>query len=187
MSVLALDVSGIPRTWVSFDEAIKYHAANAVVWSLGEVVARYRGGTQNDGTVSYLETTSIIAVRGTGFDLNKHSKVTLSNRSLFGRDRMMCCYCKQVFPNFRDLTRDHIVPVSKGGDDTWLNCVASCQACNSKKGNKLLSETDLELAYLPYVPNYWEQLILQGRNILSDQMEYLLKGVPKQSRLTNVT
>ena len=55
MSVLALDISGVPRQWISNDDAITYHAKNAVAWALGEVVAKYRGGIQNDGTMSYIE------------------------------------------------------------------------------------------------------------------------------------
>ena len=75
MSILALDISGIPRQWISHDDAITYHAKNAVAWSLGETEAKYRGGTQNDGMDSYLETTSIIAIKGHGFDPFKHGKV----------------------------------------------------------------------------------------------------------------
>ena len=48
MTVLALDVSGVPRQWISHDDAITYQAKKAVAWSLGEIVAKYRGGTQTD-------------------------------------------------------------------------------------------------------------------------------------------
>jgi hypothetical protein len=41
----------------------------------------------------------------------------------------------------------------------------------------------MELIYLPYVPNRAEYLILTNRRILADQMEYLLAGVPRTSRL----
>jgi hypothetical protein len=41
----------------------------------------------------------------------------------------------------------------------------------------------MELLYVPYVPSYFEAMILQNRNILADQMEYLLSGVPKHSRI----
>jgi len=39
------------------------------------------------------------------------------------------------------------------------------------------------LLYLPYVPNHFENMILQNRNIIADQMEYLKAGIPKHSRL----
>ena len=64
MSVLALDIGGIPRQWISHENAITYHAKDMVAWSLGEVVAKFRGGIQNDGRLSYIETPSIIAIKG---------------------------------------------------------------------------------------------------------------------------
>lgn len=183
MSVLALDISGIPRQWIGYDEAITYHAKNAVAWSMGDIVARYHGGVQKNGTVSYLETPSIIAIRGHGFDPHKHGTVALSNRTLFGRDRHVCAYCGGHFPNFYHLSRDHIVPRSKGGLNNWMNVVTACKVCNGKKGNKTLKESRMELIYLPYEPSHYENMILQNRTILADQMEYLLSGVPKHSRI----
>lgn len=61
--------------------------------------------------------------------------------------------------------------------------VTVCKDCNSKKGHKTLKEARMELLYVPYVPNHFENMILQNRNILADQMEYLLSGVPKRSRI----
>jgi 5-methylcytosine-specific restriction endonuclease McrA len=183
MSILALDISGTPRQWISTDDAITYHAKNAVAWSLGAIVARYRGGIKNDGSMSYIESSSIIAIKGHGFDTYKHKTVALSNRTLFGRDRYVCAYCGIHFPNFHDLSKDHIVPKSKGGENSWMNVVTSCKDCNSKKGNKSLKEAKMELLYLPYVPNHHENLFLQNRNILADQMDYLMSGIPKHSRL----
>jgi len=183
MAVLALDISGVPRQWISYDDAITYHAKNAIGWALGEVVAKYRGGIQKDGEMSYLETTSIIAVKGHGFNPHKHANVALSNRTLFGRDRYVCAYCGGLFPNYNNLSRDHIVPKSKGGENSWMNVVTACKDCNAKKGHKLLKECGMELLYVPYVPNHYENMILQNRTILADQMDYLLAGVPKHSRI----
>jgi hypothetical protein len=53
MAVLALDISGVPRQWISNDDAITYKAKDAIAWSMGEIVAKYRGGIQKDGTLSY--------------------------------------------------------------------------------------------------------------------------------------
>lgn len=183
MAVLALDISGTPRQWISCDDAISYHATNSVAWSMGEIVAKYRGGVQRDGTMSYIETPSIIAIKGHGFNPHKHAQVALTNRTLFGRDRYVCAYCGGYFPNFHNLSKDHIQPKSRGGENTWMNVVTACKECNSKKGNKTLKEAGLELLYVPYVPNHYENMILQNRTILADQMEYLMAGVPKHSRI----
>ena len=183
MAVLALDISGTPRQWISYDDAISYHATNSVAWSMGGIVAKYRGGTQNDGTESYIETPSIIAIKGHGFNPYKYARVALSNRTLFGRDRYVCAYCGGHFPNYNNLSRDHIVPKYHGGENTWMNVVTACKDCNSKKGHKTLKEAHMELLYVPYEPNHYENMILQNRTILADQMEYLLSGVPKHSRI----
>jgi hypothetical protein len=183
MAVLALDISGTPRQWIGYDDAIAYHATKSVAWSMGEIVAKYRGGIQQDGTMSYLETPSIIAIKGQGFNPHKHATVALSNRTLFGRDRNICAYCGGNFPNYNHLSRDHIVPKSKNGENTWMNVVTACKSCNSHKSNKTLKEAKMTLLYAPYVPSHYENMILQSRNILADQMEYLLAGVPKHSRI----
>jgi 5-methylcytosine-specific restriction endonuclease McrA len=183
MAVLALDITGTPRQWISTDDAITYHAKKAVAWTLGNVVAKYRGGIQNDGTESYIETPSIIAIKGHGFNPAKHGRVALTNRTLFGRDRHVCAYCGGHFTGAGQLSRDHIMPRSRGGTDDWMNVVTACKKCNTHTGSKTLKEARLELIYVPYVPNHFENLILQNRNILADQMEYLLSGVPKHSRV----
>jgi 5-methylcytosine-specific restriction endonuclease McrA len=182
-TILALDISGTPRMWISPDDAITYHAKGAVAWSLGEVVAKYRGGFQEDGTQSYIESPSIIAIRGKGFDVNKFRKVPLSNRGLFGRDRNICGYCGDRFDNYKELSRDHIMPVSRGGENTWMNTICACKRCNSLKGNRTLKESGLELLFLPYEPNHYEHMVLMNRNILADQMDFLAAGLPKHSRL----
>jgi 5-methylcytosine-specific restriction endonuclease McrA len=181
MNVLALDASGLPRAWVNIDDAICYHAKGQVVWSLGETIATYRGGYRNDGTQSKLETQSIIAVKGS-VSLEKIGKVVLTNKTLFGRDRHMCAYCGTVKGN-SDLSRDHIVPKYHNGKDVWMNVVTSCMPCNAKKGSKTLEKANMQLLYIPYEPNHYERMILENRHILADQMDYLLSGVPKHSRV----
>ncbi len=183
MAVLALDIGGTPRQWISHDDAIVYHAKNAVAWTLGEIIAKYHGGIQNNGHQSVIETPSIIAIKGHGFNPARNGKVALTNKTLFGRDRYICAYCGNHFPNAGQLSRDHIIPRSRGGIDDWMNVVSACKRCNTHKGSKSLKEAKLELIYVPYVPNHFEHLILQNRNILTDQMEYLLAGVPKHSRV----
>lgn len=64
-----------------------------------------------------------------------------------------------------------------------MNCITACRSCNGRKGNRLLHEAGMELLYLPYIPNLHEDMILKGRRILADQMEFLLASVPRHSRL----
>ena len=62
------------------------------------------------------------------------------------RDDEMCQYCGK---HSRDLTLDHVIPRSRGGQSTWENLVASCKACNGKKGNRLLKEVNMHLIRQP--------------------------------------
>lgn len=44
-------------------------------------------------------------------------------------------------PSRKDCTTlEHVLPVSKGGEDTYDNCVAACAICNSKRSNHDLSD-----------------------------------------------
>ena len=50
-----------------------------------------------------------------------------------------CAYCGcSLLDLFNPPTRDHIVPISKGGDNVKENIVPACKSCNCKKGNKLI-------------------------------------------------
>jgi 5-methylcytosine-specific restriction endonuclease McrA len=62
------------------------------------------------------------------------------------RDDETCQYCGK---RNRDLTLDHVVPRSRGGQCSWENLVACCRACNGKKGNKLLKEAGMHLIRQP--------------------------------------
>jgi len=47
-----------------------------------------------------------------------------------------CYYCKQKV-GFKNLTMDHIIPLSRGGRSTKDNLVPCCKACNTRKKNAL--------------------------------------------------
>lgn len=84
---------------------------------------------------------------------------------------------------FDQLDLEHIVPRSKGGEDSWTNLVTACKSCNNCKADRTPEAAGMKLHYVPYVPNRYEAFILSNRKILADQMEFLLQGVPRSSRL----
>ena len=61
-------------------------------------------------------------------------EVKFSRSNVFSRDNYVCQYCEKKFPK-NDLTLDHVIPISKGGDTSWENVTTSCKGCNNKKGN----------------------------------------------------
>jgi len=183
VDVLQLDISGRPQAWISPREAAVIYASDSVAWTLGLTFHVLRGGMQRTtGLQSRIELHPIVAVRGAVPTRAWRQAPALSNPKLFSRDRRVCAYCGHHF-HFDELTREHIVPVSRGGGDTWMNCITACRACNGQKGNRLPEEARMSLMYLPYVPNLHEDMILRGRRILADQMDFLLACVPRSSRL----
>lgn len=183
MQILSLDMGGQPRKWLSIKEAVGYYTMGKVFWTLGEPVRTLYGGIQRKtGLRSFVHTHSIIAVNTAKCNRSKPKMVSLSNKTLFGRDRHTCAYCGKEYV-WRNLSRDHIIPRFQGGQNTWMNVVTACLDCNAYKGNRTPEAAGLELLYAPYVPNVNEQLLLQNRNILADQMEYLKAGLPNYSRL----
>ncbi len=182
--ILAVDMAGVPSRWLMIEGAITYHARDMVVWSLGDLVATYRGGfSRLTGRRSEISTTSIIAIKGASqFFGYGQMEPYLSNSALFSRDRHICAYCGRKV-TIKDLSRDHVIPVHLGGKDKWTNVVTACRSCNTRKGGRTPEQAGTPLIYLPYVPNRYEHLIFQNRKILEDQMEYLMAKVPKHSRL----
>jgi 5-methylcytosine-specific restriction endonuclease McrA len=183
MDVLQLDVSGRPQAWLSAKEAATLYASDAIAWTLGDPFIVLRGGIQQrTGLQSRLELHPIVAVRGAMPSRAWRTEPALSNTKLFARDRQVCAYCGQHF-HLDELTREHIKPTSRGGGDTWMNCITACRNCNGRKGSRTLNELGWSMYYLPYVPSLHEDMILRGRRIVADQMEFLLASVPAHSRL----
>ncbi len=183
MDVLQLDISGRPQAWITTKEAAVIYASDGVAWTLGTPCHVMRGGLQRrTGLQSRIEVHPIIAVRGAVPSRAGRHAPAPSHPTLFVRDRHVCAYCGHRF-QADDLTREHIIPTSRGGRDSWMNCITACRGCNGRKGSRLPEEAHMSLLYLPYVPSLHEDMILRGRRILADQMEFLLASVPRSSRL----
>jgi len=52
------------------------------------------------------------------------------------------------------LTRDHVVPLSRGGTNAWTNVVTACSICNTKKAHHLPDEIGLHLIRPPTEPHF---------------------------------
>lgn len=67
------------------------------------------------------------------------------------RDEETCQYCGK---HSRELTLDHVIPRSRGGQSTWENLVACCRACNGRKGNRYLKDAGMHLLKQPRPLNH---------------------------------
>jgi len=104
----------------------------------------------------------------TRFDKYVRRRVPFTKKNVLLRDQNHCQYCGKKFP-LEELTVDHIIPRSKGGPTTWLNCVTSCRSCNLKKGSKSVQDARMKLLQVP-VPPAWESTLMAR---LGPQLERL--------------
>src|SRR5262245_35104131 len=70
--------------------------------------------------------------------------VPVSRRGVLRRDDQRCGYCSASAS-----TIDHVMPRSRGGDDSWENLVACCLRCNNVKGDRTPAEMGWSLRFTP--------------------------------------
>ncbi len=180
--VLSLDANGRILDWMSWQDATCLYVRGAVAWTIGDPCMRIRGGWQrSSGAQSIVELHPIVAARGRARPTSLDPSPALSNAALFARDAHLCLYCGHEFVRHQ-LTRDHVMPISRGGRDHWQNVVSACISCNVRKGSRTPTEAGMPLLAVPYRPSWVEHLILSNRNILADQMEFLRSHLPKRKR-----
>ena len=90
--------------------------------------------------------------------INYAARCKPSRVMIYKRDRNSCQYCGST----TRLTIDHVLPRSKGGDDSWENLVVACSSCNTKKGNRLLEHTSMRLFRQPRAP--WNKVAFDLSN-----------------------
>lgn len=169
-AILKLDVSGQPRGWLTLNEAITAYARGGVLYGIGESLAPVFGGIQRlTGIRSEIVLQPIIALEGRVLN---HFTPPLCNRTLFRRDDHRCLYCGRQFRR-SELTRDHVIPISRGGGNKWENVVAACKRCNWLKDCQTPEEASMPLLAVPFKPNTYEWHYLAKERVLADQMAYL--------------
>jgi len=89
-----------------------------------------------------------------------YKKVILSRKNILRRDNYKCAYCGR---SDLMLTVDHIIPKSKGGNDSWENLITACTKCNNIKGDRTPDEANMKLLTRPYKPSH----VIFIKNIVS--------------------
>ena len=94
----------------------------------------------------------------------------LSRRNIFLRDEYRCQYCGST----HELTIDHVIPRSRGGESSWTNLVSCCRSCNLSKGRKTPEEAGMPLRRPPIRPTWTVVVQLTGiRETLPDWEPFL--------------
>jgi 5-methylcytosine-specific restriction endonuclease McrA len=81
----------------------------------------------------------------------------VTNTFLFARDDYSCQYCGRTSAELKPreaLTRDHLIPISRGGANSWTNVVTACSTCNTRKANRLPHEIGMHPRNAPSEPHF---------------------------------
>ncbi|HVY49894.1 MAG TPA: HNH endonuclease [Minicystis sp.] len=87
------------------------------------------------------------------YERMRRPSIRLTRRNLMLRDTHQCQYCGRT-PPVRDLNIDHVLPRSRGGEDTWENLVTACRTCNLRKGWRTPDEAKMSLLRKPTRPRW---------------------------------
>jgi 5-methylcytosine-specific restriction endonuclease McrA len=99
----------------------------------------------------------------------------VTNTFLFARDQYRCQFCgrhQSVLREREGLTRDHLVPLSRGGTNAWTNVVTACSTCNARKGNHLPEEVGMHPLHAPMEPHF-VHLAWAVRRLTPAQAKYI--------------
>ncbi|NOX54167.1 MAG: HNH endonuclease [Planctomycetes bacterium] len=86
------------------------------------------------------------------YDRVPRNVVKFNRRNIFLRDGNRCQYCGKRFAS-QDLSLDHVIPRSRGGQSTWENIVCACLRCNVRKGGRTPREAGMKLIRPPKKPS----------------------------------
>ena len=123
---------------------------------------------------SVLRTVSTVYPVPSVIRLQRYVKVpyygiALSRHNVLRRDNFLCQYCGTS----RNLTLDHLLPRSRGGENSWYNIVTACSRCNSRKGDRTPEEAGLKLLRNPSRPSLYTFLQQHLNDSNQDWQMYL--------------
>jgi len=147
---LALNTSFAPLTLVPVRRALRL-----VIDGKAEIVEVDKGRFFRSEHLTIPRPSVIRLVRFVHVPRKFRRQVT--NTFLFARDRYSCQYCGRSVAQFRSrecLTRDHLVPLSRGGTNDWTNVTTSCSTCNTRKRNRLPHECGMHPRLTPHEPHF---------------------------------
>lgn len=74
----------------------------------------------------------------------------IGGEAILERDNYKCCYCGKD----EDYGIDHILPLSKGGDNSPNNLATCCKKCNTIKNSRTPEEANMPLLFEP-IKSIW--------------------------------
>jgi 5-methylcytosine-specific restriction endonuclease McrA len=141
----------------SVHEPISFVSYRRMISLLRREVVEVLAHWSDDYILPNQATPAILRLKN--FILSKTShKICAYNRGVvLVRDEYKCQYCDKQL-SYREATIDHVLPRSRGGKNTWHNCVTSCRSCNRRKNDRTPPEASMTLSKRPHMPtvaHFW--------------------------------
>jgi 5-methylcytosine-specific restriction endonuclease McrA len=129
-----------------------YSSFNFQTWrEVSEARARFKAPDDEYIRAVHFEIQVPRVIRLLAYDKFPRQKVKFNRRNIFARDGNRCQYCGKRFPS-GELSLDHVLPRSRGGQANWLNIVCACLRCNVRKGGRTPVEARMRLIREPEQP-----------------------------------
>jgi len=135
----------------SFLNSISWQKAMKLLYKGKVTVVKYANITVNTAENIIMKIPAVVKLMKLIRTIYR-TKVPFSKKNVMIRDNFTCQYCGRT----DGLTIDHVIPSSRGGKNTFENCVSACKECNSKKGSKTPSEAQMYLKKQPVQPTIAE-------------------------------
>lgn len=113
------------------------------------------------------------------YDRLPRRSLRLNRHTIFARDGHCCQYCGRRLPTSQ-LSLDHVVPRSRGGETTWDNVVCACIMCNVKKGGRTPYEAHMRLQHKPVRPKRSPLLTIKLGNPKYESWKTWLEGAASE-------
>ena len=142
----------------------QYATYDFVSWrEVSEFRARFKGPNEDWIRTVHFEIQVPRIIRLLIYEKLPKQTVKFNRRNIFARDSNRCQYCGRKFAT-QDLSLDHVVPRSRGGQSTWANIVCACLKCNVRKGGRTPREAGMTLVRQPEKPRRSPMLNLKLSN-----------------------
>lgn len=98
------------------------------------------------------------------FDKIPRKSIHYSKYHVYRRDRYTCQYCGSQLKR-EQLTIDHVLPRSQGGQTSWQNCVTCCGPCNAEKADRTPEQAGMKLRKAPAKPQWSIEMAVRRMNV----------------------
>jgi 5-methylcytosine-specific restriction endonuclease McrA len=131
----------------------QYQTFDFATWrELSEFRALHFRGEDDDWVrTATMEIQVPRVIRLLDYDKMPKQTVKFNRRNIFARDNNQCQFCGRKFPT-SELSLDHVIPRSQGGQTTWENIVCACVDCNVRKGGRTPKQAHMSLIRKPEKP-----------------------------------